>query len=284
MSCYEFEGGSYRLNKAGVKLFKDMFFEMNRAELTEGLQFTNEVIKSINKSPIQFKRALQEHSMLTSSVYRLVEAGVMAAISKKMNKNNMANYLNPINDFFTEIGKQIKDKKILNNQSYYDNDKKISEIMNKKISTNHELSDLVDKACYMDLESRLVNKFIDNLNQGIDSKPIKLNLITAKEMAPYKFSRTKKDFSGMYSRLNVDNQMLYWHVEENNHAVRDARESFEGKMFFSTLNKVEWGRGTGGYINYMSEYTREHSNEPEKVNFKGPVGKKEQEHMFSRFK
>lgn len=47
---------------------------------------------------------------------------------------------------------------------------------------------------------------------------------------------------------------VYWRVDNNNHAVSDARESLEGKLFFYLLSGVKWRGKQGGAIRYTSEY------------------------------
>jgi len=51
--------------------------------------------------------------------------------------------------------------------------------------------------------------------------------------------------------------IVAWSVEENNHAVDDARGSKEGKIFFGMLNRVTWTRGSGGVIVGNNEYNRD---------------------------
>jgi len=48
-----------------------------------------------------------------------------------------------------------------------------------------------------------------------------------------------------------------WSVQENNHAVEDARGSKEGKFFFHMLSRVEFTRGSGGVIVGNNEYNRD---------------------------
>jgi len=47
---------------------------------------------------------------------------------------------------------------------------------------------------------------------------------------------------------------LTWVVEENNHAVDRARESWLGRTLFSALKKVPWTRSTGGKFIGNDEY------------------------------
>lgn len=72
-----------------------------------------------------------------------------------------------------------------------------------------------------------------------------------------------------------------WSVSENNHAVDDARDSFVGSLFFKLLDKVQWGRNSGGAIIGNNEYNRDAGREAAgyggsyiAISF-GPLGEKE---------
>jgi hypothetical protein len=72
------------------------------------------------------------------------------------------------------------------------------------------------------------------------------------------FATTKtNEFRTDYAFLTFsDNNMVYWSVPENNHAVDHARKSWLGRAFFIGLDKVEWTGKTGGEIIGGDEYSR----------------------------
>ena len=61
--------------------------------------------------------------------------------------------------------------------------------------------------------------------------------------------------------INTLESTVYWHVFENNHAVRDARNSFIGNVLFDELDKIKWVRQTGGCIYGSDEYALEAAKE-----------------------
>jgi hypothetical protein len=62
---------------------------------------------------------------------------------------------------------------------------------------------------------------------------------------------------GAYISIDQENKAVSWDVEENNHAVDEARDHPVANVFFKALNSVQWGRGTGGKINYTDEYMQD---------------------------
>lgn len=54
-----------------------------------------------------------------------------------------------------------------------------------------------------------------------------------------------------------ERRTVSWKVEENNHAVDDARETAMAGFFFSFLRTVKWRGRTGGSVAYMDEYMRD---------------------------
>lgn len=56
--------------------------------------------------------------------------------------------------------------------------------------------------------------------------------------------------------LNHKDKTVSWSVSENNHAVRDERNSHMGRALFLLLGKVSWTRGSGGEIVGNDEYNR----------------------------
>jgi len=61
--------------------------------------------------------------------------------------------------------------------------------------------------------------------------------------------------------LCADDKMLFWHIDTNNHAVRDARNSPMAGFLFTYLNKYKWRKGEGGTFSYWSEYTNEDNDD-----------------------
>lgn len=53
---------------------------------------------------------------------------------------------------------------------------------------------------------------------------------------------------------------IAWVVDENNHAVDEARETYIAGKFFSALANVKWTGKTGGRVEYMDEYISDRGN------------------------
>jgi hypothetical protein len=62
---------------------------------------------------------------------------------------------------------------------------------------------------------------------------------------------------GAHISFDQDNKAVSWEVDENNHAVDEARNHPVANVFFKALNSVQWTRGTGGMIHYTDEYMRD---------------------------
>ena len=61
------------------------------------------------------------------------------------------------------------------------------------------------------------------------------------------------DYDGCIT-LEDARRTVHWTVNENNHAVERAHESFMGGHFFRLLGEVKWTRGSGGHIYGSNEY------------------------------
>ena len=57
--------------------------------------------------------------------------------------------------------------------------------------------------------------------------------------------------------FNKKEHTVTWYVEENNHAIDDARATKEARIFFEMLGRVEFTRGSGGVIIGNNEYNRD---------------------------
>ena len=70
---------------------------------------------------------------------------------------------------------------------------------------------------------------------------------------------------------------IVWDVEENNHAVDDARASWFGKFVMGKLASVKWSRNSGGKIVGNNEHNRDSDYEGDGGNYVtsrfGPLGK-----------
>jgi len=54
--------------------------------------------------------------------------------------------------------------------------------------------------------------------------------------------------------FNNRNKLIFWRVEENNHACEVARACPVADILFSILSEIEWTRGSGGEIYRNDEY------------------------------
>lgn len=82
----------------------------------------------------------------------------------------------------------------------------------------------------------------------------------------------KKDFPRITSKtdwigsdganvaLKDNTRTVVWTVSENNHACERARASFLGVTLFRLLDRIKWGRGSGGYIVGNNEYHRDNND------------------------
>ncbi len=83
-----------------------------------------------------------------------------------------------------------------------------------------------------------------------------------KDFAPIPATKAASFKAGFEGSVTFDhkNRTVTWSVQENNHAIDVARESFVGRLFFRTLSAVTWTRGTGGVIYGNNEYNRSSDN------------------------
>lgn len=67
------------------------------------------------------------------------------------------------------------------------------------------------------------------------------------------------EFEAGGGRITFDEKeaVVRWYVDNGNHAVRHARESALGKIFFAALEKVKWTARSGGLLYGNDEYNRE---------------------------
>ena len=100
----------------------------------------------------------------------------------------------------------------------------------------------------------------------------------------------KKDFPKLTNKTTqIDNDdctvvfndkthTVSWSVQENNHAVENARESILGQAFFSALRKIKWTRGSGGELVGNDEYNQDDCSSGGGANYTkahyGPKGEK----------
>ena len=84
------------------------------------------------------------------------------------------------------------------------------------------------------------------------SKPRKGDFVLKTKQKDPSFS-----FEDARIQFNDARRIVYWEVNENNHAVDRSREHDIAKIFFSLLNKVKWTRGTGGVLVGNNEYNRD---------------------------
>lgn len=59
--------------------------------------------------------------------------------------------------------------------------------------------------------------------------------------------------------FNLDNKTVTYDVWENNRSVERARESKVGQLFFKTMSRIEWTRGSGGELYGNDEYNKHES-------------------------
>ena len=110
-------------------------------------------------------------------------------------------------------------------------------------------------------------------------KPKKADLNTLKANAMFKRGGTFEMDEACVS-FDDERRAVRWVVSENNHAVRDARETRLADFFFRFLRTVKWRGRTGGSIAYENEYMREHGPcEPSYVDLYGYALKNEEERI-----
>ena len=90
-----------------------------------------------------------------------------------------------------------------------------------------------------------------------NKKPNKLTK-KAMDFANSKTTSFSVDGEG-YITFNPQEKTVTYSVDENNRAVEHARESNVGKLFFRTMNSINWTRGSGGSLYGNDEYNRHES-------------------------
>lgn len=284
MSCTEKESGSYRLNRAGVKLFKDMILQDNKIEIEQGQLLSNALIQAVNTAPIQVRRELSK----IKDILVHMAASMLESIRESQRGSITPEHAESFKKTMTLIEDAIKRKQIdFKKMVSYEIDEKVRDICEESLNRLGYMDCKSVKSFFAkqqytltSSDSNVIGVLGMRLHEASQSAPHKMKQITAKELTPFKAKCTDKTLHfGDHTTLNVDDQMLYWSVGEGNHAVDCARESAEGKVFFNTLSRVEWGRNTGGYIRYINEYMNENGpSEPSRVDYKGPLGDKEREY------
>lgn len=66
--------------------------------------------------------------------------------------------------------------------------------------------------------------------------------------------KTQTEFGHSDLVVTFNKREVTWRVHENNHSHDDAEESIIGRTLLGLLSRVEWTRGSGGYIRYTDEY------------------------------
>ena len=138
------------------------------------------------------------------------------------------------------------------------------------------------------------NKDLDPFDLAMDSmfrkKDENGRRIFSKPLKPRKsdFKNTNKkgfNFEEASISFRDDGRIIYWDVQENNHACDRASEHPLGKLFFKCLGAVNWTRGTGGTIVGNDEYRREDTYAGGGGNYiktaYGPLGKEQQKFAYS---
>jgi len=57
--------------------------------------------------------------------------------------------------------------------------------------------------------------------------------------------------------FDAEDKTVTYSVPENNHACDNARESHVGRLFFRTMDRINWTRGSGGCLYGNDEYHRD---------------------------
>jgi hypothetical protein len=70
-------------------------------------------------------------------------------------------------------------------------------------------------------------------------------------------SKERFESSELSVCLDKKTKTLLWRVDENNHSVDDAHESFLGKEVMKLLGRVKFTNRTGGVFRYNDEYRRD---------------------------
>ena len=62
-----------------------------------------------------------------------------------------------------------------------------------------------------------------------------------------------------YVTIDNSDKSVHWHVQENNHAVDDARDSWLGRAFFRELKGIDYGKSKkfGGFFVGNDEINRD---------------------------
>lgn len=90
--------------------------------------------------------------------------------------------------------------------------------------------------------------------------------------------KTVRFAASIFAAITIDDKTtsVRWRVEENNHAVEEARDSYMGRKLFDLLHRIEWVRGSGGVISGNDEYNEDDNGPGGAANYItarfGPVG------------
>ena len=99
---------------------------------------------------------------------------------------------------------------------------------------------------------------VAKMTRGTDNK--KPNKLTKKAMEFANSKTTGFDIDGEgYITFDPNTKTVTYNVGENNRAVEHARESKVGALFFRTMNRIEWTRGSGGCLYGNDEYNKHES-------------------------
>lgn len=143
-------------------------------------------------------------------------------------------------------------------------DKNVEKSFNKAMdfyekNTNKKYRDAIDelhdKFNYEQAEE--IERFLTKTQSGKLAKPKKSTLIENKSSAIMKKNGYFEFSYEAMLRLDKEQKMIFWSVDENNKSVESARNHPFAKKFFSLLDTVKWTNKTGGSIRYSNEYMEE---------------------------